>query len=277
MEAIRAGTTQGKILHVFQFLFLLAAFIGCCVGFAAPLISVSQIGLSGNVYYAHVDLDLGSYSTSESMSDFGYADCDSSGKGLVAMLVFAFLILLFLLAIFILRVTGQLWRIQSFQLNNIRRCLLLELILTCIAAFFYFLAVIIWTSKCYSSLNSDMDSTKALGYGYIVACLVFLVLVAFILLVLRADPSSIIGDATVKGGHGEYLAQTTDDGRAAGPYDDRLYGDGEPLGVGGTGPGTSAGLTGAPSSTTSYQSGGQGYPPAVSSYQAAGLDDPSGL
>lgn len=278
MEAIRAGTTQGKILHAFQFIFLLSAWIGCCVGFGAPLLSFSLtpgggVELTGKIYYAHATFD--STSTSESMTDFGYADCDSSGKGLVAMLVFAFLVLLFLISLFLLRIFGQLWRIHTFQIHNIDRCILIELILTIVAAFFYFLAVVIWTSKCLSSLR-DVDnlSITILGYGFIVACLFFLIFVIFILLVLRADPSSIIGDLSTKAARGAYVQQT--DG--AGHYDDRLYGDGEPLG-GGVGGG---GITpGGAVSTTSYQYGGQGsaasaYPPAVS-YQAAGLDDNAGL
>lgn len=74
-----------------------------------------------------------------SLTFFG-SSCEGAGKGLIAMMVFAFLGLLAILAMTITRV----FAINVPGLRETRRTIFYEMVLTFINTFWFFLGVCIW-------------------------------------------------------------------------------------------------------------------------------------
>jgi len=183
--------------------FTLLAWIGTCVAFGGVLVKFSASalgGVSADGYYDHIAAAGDSFSWGIINSvDNGSIDCTGAGKGLVAMLVFAFLSTLATLVLFTLRLTSLNLKIGA--LSNSAFVASVEFALTAVSAFFYFLAVCVWGGACYSKLlgYQYISSVSATGFAFIIF--------NFLTLLLLALPISYFLHKSAKEGEGQYVSQ----------------------------------------------------------------------
>jgi hypothetical protein len=137
--------------------------------------------------------------------------CQSGGRGLVALQVFAFLGLTAVLFLTTVRMLGS---AISF-LEPTRKSLLLEFGLTVLNTFWFFLSVAVYGGTCFTAVrNQETAHPTGTGFGFLIACFFFLVLNVFIGWALRKDASTHLGSGALGGASGSDYQRESDVGEA---------------------------------------------------------------
>jgi hypothetical protein len=175
------------------------AFIAVCVGFGGVLMTAKVADDSKvDFYWSHAksDSSTANFGNSDECSTSGTpcADFNHGGKGFLAMMVFAFLCILPCLLLSLVRVAG----IHISFLEPTRKVLFLELLLTSLTTFWFFLALCIYGGAVFHKAKNyevyhDVQMT---GFGYILACFFFLLVSIALIFSIRADSSTHLGSAS---------------------------------------------------------------------------------
>ena len=111
--------------------------------------------------------------------------------------IFAFLAFLIHIPLAFTRVAGF-----SFPLaRDTQHSLYIELVLTAIELFCFFLMTTIWGGTCYSPSRSTASVT-GVGYGLIIACFFFLIINLVLYLMMRSNDNLVLGNGATRGGGG---------------------------------------------------------------------------
>lgn len=161
---------------IFFGLFNLMAWIGTCVTFGGALATFSANAFEGtstpasaSAYYDHLvwNGESGSWSAFNTLTHSSL-DCEGAGKGLVAMMVFAFLTTLATLVLFLLRITQFNQKFPA--LSDSAFVISVEFALTAVSTFFFFLGVCIWGGACFTGLNNAplINGVEGTGFAFII-------------------------------------------------------------------------------------------------------------
>jgi len=185
--------------------------VGCCVGFGGVLSTATLSGFNAEFTYLKVSYGSNSYAfDSIEVSGLGISDCAGSGKGMVAMLVFAFFALTPALALYLLRIVNQ-WILGFGEKASLQ----IEAVLHAAALFFYFLAVCIYGGGCFSNIRSSnyFKDVAGTGFGYIIFCF-FVQIYLFVIAIMSTRKPlqvSLFGSSS-SASDGHYTSQYQDPG-----------------------------------------------------------------
>lgn len=206
LQVFMGASPKAKVLNGFFFLFQLLSWIATCVSFGGALATASLEmpggGATVKLYHNRVGTDDGTVGYGDEACIFAFCSkCESGGKGLIAMQVFAFICLLASMFLTGVRVLG----ISISRLEPTRKVLFFELVLTGVNTLWFFLSVVVWGATCFSAVNSEKHwSVTGTGYGYVICCFLFLVFSCVIIYLIRTDSNTHLGSSG-----GDY---TTDSG-----------------------------------------------------------------
>ena len=111
--------------------------------------------------------------------------------------MFAFLAFLLHIPLFVCRVLGV-----NFPLaRDTQHSLYIELVLSCIELFCFFLTVCIWGGACYGQPPSGL-SVHPVGYGLMIACFFFLIINTICYALMRTNENLVVGNGASRGGGG---------------------------------------------------------------------------
>jgi uncharacterized membrane protein len=117
--------------------------------------------------------------------------CVGAGRGWVAMNVFCFLVTIPLLIMTFGRLSG----LGFPGIRDIHHSLKVELYLCGAVMFFLFLSVAIWGWACLATFSEVAGSSiVGVGFGYTVACMIFMMITTFVLYVMQSDSSLQVGE-----------------------------------------------------------------------------------
>ena len=119
--------------------------------------------------------------------------------------IFAFLAFLIHIPLALSRVAGF-----SFPLaRDTQHSLYIELVLSSIELFCFFLQTCIWGGTCFSAARSA-GSVTGVGYGLIIACFFFLLINELFYLLMRSNDDLVLGNGATRGdsGGGAYSADS---------------------------------------------------------------------
>lgn len=189
-----------RIQNVLHFLFLALGCIGCIVGWGSVLgtgkLASADSSLDFYVQKVYISAESQSYAYSDDLvkQTFDFADkCNASGKAFIAFLVFAFLTVVIALVLVILRIFSI---TNSFTKNTPHeKIITMEIYLSAVAAFSYFLAIIVFGGACIRSVqySSDISNGKPTGLVYCIFCFFFLCFNVFLGFLIRRDRYSWLG------------------------------------------------------------------------------------
>ena len=109
--------------------------------------------------------------------------------------IFAFLAFLIHIPLAVSRVAGF-----SFPLaRDTQHSLYIELVLSSIELFCFFLQTTIWGGTCFSPSRSQ-GSVTGVGYGLIIACFFFLIINEILYLLMRSNDDLVLGNGATRGG-----------------------------------------------------------------------------
>lgn len=130
----------------------------------------------------------------------------------VCVQIFAFLAFLIHIPLTFSRLAGF-----SFPLaRDTQHSLYIELVLSSIELFCFFLQTTIWGGTCFSPSNKT-GSTTGVGYGLIIACFFFLLINELLYLLMRSNDNLVLGNGATRGGGGGGGAYGSEGG--GGEYD----------------------------------------------------------
>jgi len=135
--------------------------------------------------------------------------------------IFAFLAFLIHIPLLVSRIAGF-----SFPLaRDTQHSLYIELVLTAIELFMFFLQTTIWGGTCYSPTRST-GSVTGVGYGLIIACFFFLIINLVLYLMMRTNDNLVLGNGATRGGGGGAYGGGDGGGYSGGGGGDGEYGGG---------------------------------------------------
>ena len=125
----------------------------------------------------------------------------------VCVQIFAFLAFLIHIPLAVSRVAGF-----SFPLaRDTQHSLYIELVLSSIELFCFFLQTTIWGGTCFSPSRSA-GSVTGVGYGLIIACFFFLIINELLYFLMRSNDDLVLGNGATRGGGGGGGAYSNDGG-----------------------------------------------------------------
>ena len=111
--------------------------------------------------------------------------------------IFAFLAFLIHIPLAVSRVAGF-----SFPLaRDTQHSLYIELVLSTLELFCFFLQTCIWGGTCFSPSRSA-GSVTGVGYGLIIACFFFLIINELLYFLMRSNDDLVLGNGATRGGGG---------------------------------------------------------------------------
>ena len=205
-----------KVLNLLCLLCTFLAFVGCCVGFAGGLFTVSFPAGDGTAHwtffqsYLQTEANRIEYSGAQCNGDVESLcnSCKNGGRGFLATQVIAFIVLLGLLACTTLRVAGG---VAIHALAHPAHSLLLESWSALLACLAYFLGVVVWGSSCYKSAQATDDWTVHMtGFAFTILCFFFLFIELLLLWAIRKDHALHLGYQSSAFGHAGMNEQFVD-------------------------------------------------------------------
>ena len=119
--------------------------------------------------------------------------------------IFAFLAFLIHIPLAFCRMSGL-----SFPLaRDTQHSLYIELVLSSIEFFCFFLQTCIWGGTCFSPSRSA-GSVTGVGYGLIIACFFFLLINELLYFLMRGNDDLVLGNGATRGGGGGGGAYSND-------------------------------------------------------------------
>ena len=113
--------------------------------------------------------------------------------------IFAFLAFLIHLTLTVCRITG----LNHPLARDTQHSLYIELVLSCVEWFCFFLTTTIWGGSCYSpSRGLYGGSITGVGYGLMIACFFFLTFNTVMYFLMRSNESLVLGNGASRGGGG---------------------------------------------------------------------------
>lgn len=177
--------------------------VACCVHFGSPLqLCVGNAGFGYVFYWNGADNKvLGneafySYDTLFDMSNGQdiWKQCLNGGRGLLAFSVLSFFVLIVLMGLSIMRLIGKEHKVPKIG-ASLLTYLTVELVLSFIVSFFFFLNVIIWGGSCFSSARSYCTDNgnypfAGTGYGYTIFAFLAVLIGTILIFVVRRKAGS---------------------------------------------------------------------------------------
>jgi hypothetical protein len=185
-----------------------AAFVGCCVAFGGDMfraqVQLPSAGESEYYFYESNFQRSGEnrvYYSNPDMCIYDFCSmCSSGGKGFLALMVLSFIILLFHMVIIVFRIMGGV-AISAIALPT--RSILVESWLTTGATLLYFIAVVVYGSTCYRSVqNTPLFTVTISGFAYTILSFFLLFLTLVLYHFIRVQPECHLGWAQKVGAAG---------------------------------------------------------------------------
>jgi len=139
----------------------------------------------------------GKYSNDAFNEFIGSNNCKSGGDATLAFAIFAFLA-------FLIHITTAFCRVAGFNFplaRDTQHSLYIELVLSSIELFCFFLQVTIWGGTCFTASRSA-GSVTGVGYGLIIACFFFLIINEILYVMMRSNDDLVLGNGATRGGGG---------------------------------------------------------------------------
>jgi len=210
-EPFGAASTPAKIVNILILLFVFLGWVSTMVTFSRPMhhVSVNAFSFSGGLdfYWDHLNVNDGQGNQAnigynndglrDDDNNVGLSGCDSGGKATLAFAVFAFLAFLIHVPLAFCRVAGL-----NFPLaRDTQHSLYIELILTAVEFFCFFLQVCIWGGSCYSPSRSIPGSINTKdGFGLMLAAFFFLLFNLITYFMMRVNENLVLGNGASRGG-----------------------------------------------------------------------------
>ena len=119
--------------------------------------------------------------------------------------IFAFLAFLIHIPLAVCRVAG----LNFPMARDTQHSLYIELVLSSIELFCFFLQCCIWGGSCYSPSRS-VASPTGVGFGLIIACFFFLLINEVLYFMMRTNDNLVMGNGATRGGGGSSGAYSSD-------------------------------------------------------------------